>query len=121
MAPKTAPAPLVWWILWFAILFGLVTIYTFLGQSPAVAAGPTSSLRFVPILPAVASGFIRWMLLPKANPNGAAMGLFLIGLALAEACVILGIFLAPDLKQTYFVLGLLGVAQFAPFFAARFR
>lgn len=121
MEPKTAPASLIWWILWFAILFSLVTIYTLLGQTTASPTASTGPLRFLPILPVMVSGFIRWMLLPKALLAAKAMGLFLIGLALAEACVILGIFLAPDLKQTYFVLGLLGVAQFAPFFAARFR
>ncbi len=120
MHPKpAAPALLVWWILWFAILMGLVIIYTVV--SPGISGKPDGPVRYLPALAVAASSFVRWILIPKETDATKALSLFLIGLALAEGCGILGIFLVPDLKQTYFLLAVIGIAQFAPFFAKRFE
>ena len=117
---NNAPAPnprIVLWILWFAITSGLVMIYTMI---PANGPG-SKQLQFLPILPLAISGFIRWVLLPKATTIAGAMPIFIIGLAMAEGCGLLGIFLTPQLKQTYLVLALMGLMQFAPFWASRLK
>jgi hypothetical protein len=45
--------------------------------------------------------------------------LFIIGVALAEACAILGMFLGGPYRDSLFVLGVLGITQFVPFFAKK--
>ena len=37
----------------------------------------------------------------------------------SEGCGILGIFLVPEMRSTYVALALLGILQFAPFFAPK--
>jgi hypothetical protein len=118
----TAPARnaqlLIWWILWFSILFGLVILYFFLSGS--TASPSQAGLKFLPLLPLSFGAFVRWIVLPRASEASKALPLFLIGLALSEACGILGFILVPEMRQTYFVLALIGVFQFVPFFASRF-
>jgi len=121
MNNNTSPAPpttLILWILWFAITFGLVIIYTF--ASPAGGEGPKEMLYF-PLLPLAVSVFIRWVLLPRQKTIAAALPVFIIGLAMAEGCGILGMFLVPQMKQTYLVLALVGLFQFVPFWAGRLK
>lgn len=118
MEQNPAPNPLlIWWILWFSILSGLVILFFFLrGGSSAPAGG----LAYLPLLPLSFGAFVRWVLLPKAKSAPQALPLFLIGLALSEACGILSFVLVPEMRNTYFILALLGVIQFVPVFASRF-
>lgn len=108
---------IVLWILWFAITFGLVVIYSF-ASPPAPAGGQGSNpLQYLPLLPLAISVFIRWVLLTRVKSIAAALPVFVIGLAMAEGCGIIGMFIVPQLKQTYLVLALLGLFQFVPFWA----
>jgi len=108
-----------WWIIWFALGTGLLFLYFMLGDT--MTGESSNELRYFPLVPLFASVGIRWFLLPKATDKTKGLRIFIIGMALAEACGITGIILVPDLKQTYFLLALLGIAQYAPYFAARYE
>ena len=110
---------LVWWIIWFAILCGLVVIYFFLGRGPVkpvvVAADLLRNLSG--IVPLFVSIVIRWLVMPRLNDLKQAFPVFIAGLALAEGCGLLGIFLGGPYRDQLFVLGALAIAQYVPFFA----
>jgi len=120
--PTMNPQPLppqpkfVLWLLWFAITFGLVMIYSFAAPKGGEGA---KALQYLPMVPLAISVFIRWVLLPRQKSVATAMPVFIIGLAMAEGCGILGMFLVPQLKETYLVLALLGLFQFAPLWAGK--
>lgn len=113
-----SPAPPIWWIMWLAITGGLVAIYVAL--RPTAPADAPASLRYVPLVPLITAVLVRGFILPRFSEGARAFPMFIVGLALAEACGITGIFLVPDLAPTYFALGLLGLILFAPFFAAKY-
>ena len=119
MSQSSSSPVIVWWIVWAAVTAGLVVIF-FTVQPEAVQLDQVN-LRYVPILPLVASAIVRWLLLPRLKERTRAFPLFVIGIALAEGCGLTGIFLVPDLRPTYLALGLLALAQFVPFFASRLR
>jgi len=112
---------LVWWIVWASILSGLVVIYLLLAQGkplpPASAENPLQGL--VGLVPLFVSIIIRWLVLPRAPEPNRAFVLFIVGLSLAEACGILGIFLGGPYRDSLFVLGVLGIAQYVPFYAKK--
>jgi len=113
---------LIWWILWSSILVGLLAVYFALGRGPLppVAAGGNPLANLVGFVPLFVSIVIRWLVLPRAAAPGPAFVMFIIGLALAEACGMLGIFLGGPYRQDLFALGVLGVLQYAPFYARNF-
>lgn len=112
---------LVWWVIWAAILTGLVVIYAFLGRGPlpAVVPGANPLANLVGLVPLFVSIIIRWLVLPRSVDPRAAFVLFIAGLALAEGCGILGIFLGGPYREDLFVLGALGVTCYVPLYARR--
>ena len=119
--PKQAKAMLlIWWVLWASILSGLVILYLFLGRGP-VKPSPDKDvlLNLAGLVPLFVSVVIRWLVLPRFDSLQRAFPLYVVGLALAEACGILGIFLGGAYRDDLFVLGVLGVTQFVPLFARR--
>ncbi len=114
-ARRAPPLP-VWWIVWAANALPLLTVALAI-PSPARPTSP--ALRYLPLVPLLASSGLRWLVLPRITDGVRAFPLFVIGLALAEGAGILGLLLVPDLRATYVALGLLGVAQYAPTFARR--
>jgi hypothetical protein len=108
-------------MIWGAILGGLVLIYLFLGRGP-VKPAPAGDLLFnlAGMVPLFVSIVIRWLVLPRYTDLRRAFVLFIIGLALAEGCGILGIFLGGPYRDDLFLLGMLGIAQFVPFFAKKY-
>lgn len=113
---KTSPL-LVWWIIWVAICMGVIVI--FVAVPPSGKTPELPGLRYLPIVPLMVATAIRWFVLPRFKERRRAFPIFIIGLALAEGCGIVGMFLVPELRSTYFVLSLVGLAQFVPVFAAR--
>lgn len=110
----------IWWIIWATILCGLVMIYVFLGRRPPVEGmARGGSLDYLGLAPLAMSVVLRWLVLPRIDRATAALPVFVIGLALGEACGILGIFLSARPAEL-FALGLLGVLQWAPLFAGRY-
>lgn len=119
-ADKTKQMLLVWWIAWAAVLGGLVVIYLVLGRGP-VKPEPVADKEvlkhLVGLVPLFVSVVIRWLVLPRFDSLQRAFPLYIVGLALAEACGILGIFLGGPFRDDLFVFGVLGVTQFVPIFA----
>jgi hypothetical protein len=113
---------LIWWVLWGSILAGLVLIYVFLGRSPLPPnlTAQQSLTGLVGLVPLFVSIIIRWLVLPRYSDIRRAFVMFVLGLALAEACGILGIFLGGPYREDLFILGVLGLAQFVPFFAKQY-
>jgi hypothetical protein len=111
---------IVWWVIWGAILNGLIVIYFFLGRGPVKPAEEGELwLSLSGLIPLFVSIIIRWLVLPRYTEVTRALPLFVVGLALAEACGILGIFLGGPYRDDLFVLGVLGIMQFMPLFAGK--
>ena len=110
---------MVWWIIWFAFLFGVVQIYFFLGKTNS-PRDPDSSFHLVLLAPFILSSLVRWIVLPRIQKAQPALPLFIVGIALSEASCFIGIFAVPAYKQELFALSILGIAQFAPFFARKY-
>lgn len=113
---------MVWWIIWASILAGLIVIYYLLGRGPLapVAPGTNPLVNLIGFVPLFVSIIIRWLVLPRSATPVAAFGMFIAGLALADGCGILGIFLGGPYREDFFVLGVLGVTQYVPFYAWKF-
>ena len=111
---------MIFWIIWASILAGLIVIYVFLGQGPVppvVAADlPVNLAGIVPLFVSI---IIRWLLLPRSAEFGRLLSVFIVGLALAEACGLLGVFLGGPYRESLFVLGVLGVTSYVPLFVKR--
>jgi hypothetical protein len=111
---------MIFWIIWASILAGLIVIYAFLGRGPLksfVAADLPVNLSGV--VPLFISIVIRWLVLPRCEVLMRAFPVFIVGLALAEACGLMGIFLGGPYRDSLFVLGVLGVTSYVPLFARR--
>ena len=116
--------PIIEWITWSAISIGVIVLYFNFGQRPYGPEQPItapSALALVGLGPLVASIALRWLLLPRMPSAQKRFPLFIVGLALAEACGILGIFLGGEHKDTLFTLSLLGLAQYFPAFLPSFK
>ncbi len=113
---------LVWWILWAGILSGLVIIYVLLGRAPAKAPLPGENplTGLIGLAPLFVSIIIRWLVLPRLTGLRQALPMFIVGIALAESCGLLGIFLGGIYKDDLFLLGVLGVTQYVPVFAKKY-
>lgn len=116
---EARPPLMVWWLIWGAILFGLVVIYVALGRGPAKALPPDQHplLGLLGMVPLFISIVIRWLMMPHTGNYARAFILFVVGVVLAEGCGLLGIFLGGLYKRDIFLLGVLGVVQFVPFYA----
>lgn len=111
---------MVWWVIWAAVLSGLVLIYLFLAQGkplPASSAPSELPVNLAGIVPLFVSIILRWLVLPRMTDPAKAFILFIVGLSLAEACGILGTLLGGPYRDTLFLLGLLGLVQWVPFYA----
>lgn len=111
----------IWWIVWGSILSGLLVIYFALTKNkplppPVSAELLTNLMGFVPLFLSVV---IRWLVIPRYSNPARGFVMFIVGLALAEGCGLLGIFLGGGYRDSLFLLGVLGVVQYVPFFAKR--
>jgi hypothetical protein len=111
---------LIFWVIWACILTGLVVIYALLGQGPVkpvVAADlPVNLAGLVPLFVSIV---IRGLVLPRCADIGRVLPVYIVGLALAEACGLLGVFLGGPYRESLFVLGVLGVTSYVPVFVKR--
>jgi hypothetical protein len=114
---RSVPIPL-WWLAWAAVIVGLAIVHAMAPVEREQAGGV--SLRYLPVAPLVFSAIIRWLVLPRFRSRLRAFPIFVFGVAMAEGCGLLGIFLAPDLRQTYLALAFVGLGQFVPVFASRY-
>jgi hypothetical protein len=112
----------IWWIIWSSILAGLVIIYVVLGRRPLPpdVATRQSLTGLAGLAPLFVSIIIRWLVLPRSRNMRVAFVMFVVGIVLAEFSGLLGIFFGGPYRDDLFILGVLGIAQFVPFFGRRF-
>ncbi len=118
------PALLVFWIIWFAILQGLVLIQFFVGGGipKGEDLGDPPAL-FVAIAGGLALGalVVRFVVIPKIKSVPKMLPAMIIGLALAEAVGLVGMFLIgkefPTTRLSLFVLSLSCIVSLAPIYA----
>jgi hypothetical protein len=121
MNNRPNPQLLVWWVLWAAFQVGIVFIYYFLGQSATQSqTNSDSSAWLAGLVPLAVSAAIRWLVLPRMNTAQPAFVTAIMGIALAEVCCFLGLFIFPAHKLELFVTSFIGILQFIPIYAARF-
>lgn len=113
---------MVWWIIWAAILAGLVVIYLALAQGeplPASAPARDLPLNLAGFAPIFVSIVLRWLVLPRMTDPMKAFVLFIVGVTLAEGGGMIGTFLGGPYRDVLFLLGVLGVIQWVPFYAKK--
>lgn len=122
--PLKPPALLVFWILWFAILQGLVVIQFFVGGGiPKGEDLGSPPALFVAIAGGLALGalVVRFVVIPKIRSVPNKLPAMIIGLALAEAVGLVGIFLIgrefPTTRLSLFVLAVCCIVSLAPIYA----
>lgn len=114
--PSLLPPPIVWWVLWFALTNGVIILRVFLGYSANADAGLINAVAFLPLFFSV---LIRFLLLPRIKTPAKAFPIFVAGLATAEACGILGLFLGGKNADTFVVLSLITLFAYLPLFILR--
>ena len=112
----------MWWVIWASLIAGLVLIYFFLGRAPLPPGAAQEKILtgLAGLVPLFVSIVIRWLVLPRYHDLSRAFPMFIVGLALAEICGLLGIFFGGPYRDDVFFLGVLGLAQFVPFFAKKY-
>ena len=109
------------WIIWASFLVGAVIIKVVLGDT-----GPGSSEDILPlplayappILLFLVSSLLRWLVLSKQKEVMPALTVMIIGLALAEAILFIGLFLVPSQQVTLLIFALLAMIQYIPLWAS---
>ena len=96
-------------------------MYHFLGPKDAGPWREANNLPwFLAAVPVLISGILRWVVLPRITDAIKAFPIFVIGIAMAEATLFLGIFMFRSHHRDLLILSALGILQFIPFFARRF-
>ncbi|MEY3894984.1 MAG: hypothetical protein RLZZ214_503 [Verrucomicrobiota bacterium] len=118
------PTIIVFWIIWFAILQGLVMIQFFVGGG--IPEGPDQGNPPVWVLAAagalaLAALAIRFTVIPKIQSLPKKLPLMIVGLALSEAIGLLGMFLVgkefPTTRLSLLVLAVCCIVSLAPVYA----
>lgn len=108
---------LIFWVIWGSVLAGLVVIHFILGQKPVKPVVASDlPVNLTGVVPLFVSIVIRWLVLPRCHDFTRVLPVYVTGLALAEACGLLGVFLGGPYRESLFVLGVLGVTSYVPLF-----
>ncbi len=113
------PPPIHWWLIWIALLAGPFVLLIVLGGNDSLLSAPPFPWQ-LSLIPFAISGVIRWGVIPKISNGVIAYPLFVVGIALSEVPSVFGLILFPALRQDLFILTVIGMAQYVPFFAKRF-
>ncbi len=106
----------LWWLLWVVTLVWLVAAGCLLIGTRAVAAGQAGLAEAIAAAAFAASCVARWLVLRRLRAIQSAFVLFVVGIALAEACGLVGVLLGAH-RAGFLILGAVGIAQWMPFFA----
>ncbi len=123
------PTPLVFWVIWFAILNGLFIIAYFAAPRPEpdLVKVDEAQLLFVMIsvLVGVISLGIRFLVIPKLRSLQTMMMAMMIGLAIAEMSGIVGMFVVStehhSTRVFMFVVAVICIAIHAPVYVKRLQ
>jgi uncharacterized membrane protein len=118
------PTVMVFWIIWFAILQGLVVIQFFVGGGIPEGADqgdpPMWALAAAGAL-ALAALAIRFTVIPKIQSVPKKLPLMIVGLALSEGIGFLGMFSVgkefPTTRLSLLVLAICCIVSLAPVYA----
>lgn len=118
--PQPVPR-IIFWVIWFALLSGVLVMNFAIAppEKPPISDAGNSLLWLVAVVPLLISALVRWFVLPRATTAQTALPVFIIGMALAESTAILGMFVFSGHRAELVALGLLGIGQFMPTFAAK--
>ncbi len=117
---SSAARAMLWWILWAGMTAGLVAINYAMGRMPESGPAVRSvGADLVGIATLLTSCLARWWVLPRVRRVQTAFVLFLVGVALAGDCGLIGI-VGGAHRQELVVLGVAGMIQWMPLFARRF-
>jgi hypothetical protein len=113
---------IVWWTIWAAFQAGIFVIYFYLTNNRAAPSESAfnSSIWLAGFAPLIVSSLLRWLALPLMPNAQAALTVFLLGIALAESCCFLGLFIFPAHRFEMFLMSVFGILQFIPVFASRY-
>jgi CDP-diglyceride synthetase len=120
-SPKSTA--IVFWIMWFALLNGLILMMLFLGgglpQGENQGKPPALILAMAALL-AVFSLGIRFLAIPKTQELEKLLPLMLVGMAFSEGIGIIGIFVVakelPETRMALFVTSVSAILAYAPFY-----
>jgi hypothetical protein len=115
--PRLRAQLTVWWALWAVSLATLGLLSALVGRPPPVPPPAVSLANLAGMVPLFISIIIRWLVLPRSRAPGRPLGLFIVGLALAETGGVLGLFGGGPYRDELVLLGVLGLAQYVPLFA----
>ncbi len=118
-SPK--PTAMVFWILWFALLNGIVIITFFVGgglpEGENQGEPPLLIIALAAVL-AVISVAIRFLAIPKTKHLEQLLPMMLVGMAFAEGIGIIGIFVVakelPETRLALFVTSVSAMLAYAP-------
>lgn len=126
-SPSPTPTPatqaITFWALWFAMTSGVVVIHFFLGPSararpvPEPAAAALGPIEFLCIGAVVASILVRFLVLPRFGSLQKKLPIFIVAMAMAEGCGIIGTIVARSHQRELFAFSLVALALLAPVFA----
>lgn len=119
-----APQPVIFWIIWFAILSGLFIMQAFAGggipSGSDQGEGPVL-FQTLALVAAAASLFVRFVVIPRIKELEKKLPAMVVGLALGEGIGIIGMFAVPHQygATRLFMLGIsiACVVLSAPFYA----
>lgn len=118
------PAVMVFWIIWFAILQGLVLVQFFVGggipNGEDQGNAPVWVMAVAGCLALVALA-IRFTLIPRLTSFQKLLPAMIVGLAFSEAIGFLGMFVLgeefPATRLSLFVLSICCIVSLAPLYA----
>lgn len=119
------PVPVVFWVLWFALIMGLgmVTFVVGGGIPKGEDPGPAPLIVWVPAGAAFLSLVWRFLLLPRAKSLQAKLPLMIVGLALAEGCGMISLFVIarthPATSLNLLVAAFVCMLLYAPVYASQ--
>lgn len=118
-SPETRAQLRLWWIIWAAMLPSVILLEVLLPRGKIDPITHTADLmvQLCGVVPLFVSIVIRWLILPRFTSLSRALPMFIVGLATAEACGILGIVFGGPYRDAIFTLSILGIVQFVPLFA----
>ncbi len=95
---ENTPQPIIFWIIWFAILSGLLIMQTFAGggipSGSDQGEGPVL-FQTLALVAAAASLIVRFAIIPRLKELQKKLPAMIVGLALAEGIGIIGMFAVP--------------------------
>jgi hypothetical protein len=110
----TKPPLIVWWLIWGAILSAFFGLYGIFSQFVEFRPASGGAAALAGVVPLALGATCRFLLLPRLLHTAKGFPVFIVGLALAEAGGLVGVFLAGDHKVYFAAAALVLIILHAP-------